>query len=137
MDLGDFATYADLTIGPKDLAELLKSLQHTIGGLIEHHRTLFASQRLKLRLASLLLRQEALETESVARQATRHQCRDESGGSRQRLHLDTRTNSLTNQKEAWIRDAWRTGIANQGNGLACLQAFNDRRRGAVFIELMV
>ena len=137
MDLGDFTAGTHLTVGTEHLGKLLQGFQHAVRRLIEDHRTFLIGQRLQLRLAAFLLRQETLEAKAVARQSTADQSRHESSGARERLHLNAGLDSLAYQKEPWVTDAWRASIADERNGLSSQQPVNHRCRCTVLVELMV
>ena len=135
--LGYLATDADRTVSTEILGKLLQRLHQTIGRLIENHGPLLVLQCSQLCLPALLLRQKALEGKAVARQSATDQCRHKGRGTWQALHLDASPDGLAYQEEAWVADAWRTGIADECYGLSGQQAFDDTRTGAVLIELMV
>ena len=105
--------------------------------LVEDHRARLGGEFLQSRLPSFLLGEEALEHESVAGQAARHQGGYEGRRSWQALHLYPSLHRLTDKEEARIADARRAGIADQSHVLTSQQTADDGGAGTVFVELMM
>ena len=135
--LRDFPAAACLPLRSEHLRKLFQGLYHPVRRLVEDHRPRFLRQAFKMRPAPFLLRQEAFETEPVARQSARHKRRHEGRRTRQRLDSHAAGCRLTGQKEARIADARRPRIRDERNGLPCFQTVDNPCRSAVLIELMM
>ena len=81
--------------------------------------------------------QKAEEDEAVARQAAVYQCRHESRGAWQTLHLDTFLHRFAHQQEAGVADAGSAGVGDHGDGGAALQPLDESRHRLVLVEDMV
>ena len=88
VNFGNLPRDAAGPVRPEDLDELLESLHQPAGRFVEYHGALLSGKALKQGLAPFFLRQEALEAETVARQAGRNQCGDAGGSTRQSLDFD-------------------------------------------------
>lgn len=81
-------------------------------------------------------RQEPLEHETIRRQASRRQCRDQRAGSGDGHHADTGGTSLAHQVKTWIGNQRRTGIGDQRHVIPCLQPRQEAPTLVAFVVLV-
>ena len=119
------------------IRELFQRLHEPVGGLVEDHGAGFRLQGGKQGLPAFLLREEALETEAVARQAGGDDGRDAGRGAREGLDLDPFLRAGAGQQEARVGDAGRAGVAHQGDVQPAQDALLHELDRLVFVELVV
>ena len=86
VNLGNLTAYGNLTLRTISLYKLLQRLDQAERRFIEHYGAGFILKRVDARLAALLLRQESLKQEPVARQTRVNQRRNECRSARQALN---------------------------------------------------
>ncbi len=137
VNLAYLSADADLSVWSEDFDELRQSLYDTMWRLVEDHGSRFFCKGLKSCLPSFLLREEPFEAESVARQAAAHQCRHEGCRSRECDDFYASLYGFAGHEEAWVADARRSSITDDGNCLPCQQALHDALHRFVLVELVV
>ena len=137
VNLAYLSADADLSVWSEDLDELRQSLHDTMWRLVEDHGSRFFCKGLKSCLPSFLLRQEPFEAKSVARQATADECRHEGCCSRECDDFYASLYGFASHEKAWVADARRSSITDDGNCLPCQQALHDALHRFVLVELVV
>lgn len=122
---------------PEHFGQLCERLQQSVGRLVEDQRTSFLAQSLEARLPTFLWRQETLETETIGRQTGDDKRRHESGGAGQAFHFYALGNACADEQKAGIGDSGCAGVGDEGDVFASLHAFDELRRGAMFVEGVV
>ena len=135
--LGDLARHRNPAVFAENLGELLETPDHAVGRFVENHRALLAGKRLQLLHPPLLLGQEALEAETVARKPALHQRRNQRRGAGQRLDLDPRLDARAHQQEPGVRNAGRPGVRHQGGIASRGDRPGDHFDRGVLVELVV
>ena len=133
----DFAGDRALAVGSEGLGELRERLRQAVRRLVEDHGPLLGRELREQGRPPLLLREEALEAETVARQAGRNERRDAGGRARERLHLYSLAGTLAGEKETGIADSGRPCVADQGHVQPAEDALLDHPHGLVLVEFMM
>lgn len=94
-------------------------------------------KRLQLFGPALLLGQETLETEPVARKSALHQRRNQRRGAGQGLDLDPRFDAGPHQQKTGIGDAGRARIRHQRRIASGRDRLGDHLHRGVFVEFMM
>ena len=117
--------------------KLRQSFYQSVGRLIEHHGTTLLGQCLQAGHPSFLLWKETFKTELLIRQSGSHQCRYKSCRSRQALHFDAVTHTLSDYQKARVGYTRRTCIRNQSYSFSPLYSINNTFNRFMFIKFMV
>ena len=137
VDFGDFPCDGAFAILSEIFNELVKGFDKPVRRFVENHCPWLLSKGFQQGLATFLHRKEPLEAESVARQAGGDYRRDAGRGSGKCLHLNSFRRACAGKKEAWIRNAWRTGVADQRDIQSAKNPFLDHLGGLVLVELVM
>ena len=137
VDFRDFAAHRGGAVAAKHFGKLLQRLEQSERRLVENHRSLLVGKGGKACGATLLLREEALEAETVAGKTGIDNRRDKSGGTGETFHLDILAATLAHKKETGVGNRRRSGIRHQSDGLARFEAFNHLSHSLMLVEFVV
>lgn len=137
MHFGDFAADAARPVRAEYLHKLLQRGSKPERRFVEYHSPFFLCETRKQGRAAFLEREEALETEALARQPRRHECRDECRRSGKSTDFYPLAGTFAGKHESRVADAGRTGVAYQRDVMTILEFRHDTLYAFVLVVLMM
>lgn len=137
VELGQFACQGRGAGAAEGGGAVVERLDDAMRALVEHQRTGFAGQRLQTLASGRGFRgQKALEAEAIAGQAAAYQGGEQGTGAGHRADPQAGAAHGADQTKARIAEQWGAGIADQGDALAGLQAY-EQLRGLLRLVVLV